>query len=176
MSMRGYLIITPESHLAFERSIAMLDMSLRDMRQVAQQMIPEVLVSEGLDAALKELCDHVSRPDGLQIVYESFGMPSPALHQDAALAVYGIVQELLKNTIQHAGAGKVSIVVTNEDGRFSIAVEDNGKGFDTKILQGGRGEGWTNIMNRTAALQGTINARSAPGEGTSVRLELLIRE
>jgi two-component system NarL family sensor kinase len=174
MSMKGHLIITPESHLAFERSIAMLDMSLRDMRQVAQQMIPEVLVSQGLDAALKELCQHVARPDGPEIVYESFGLQSTALQQEVAVAVYGIVQELLKNTIQHAGAGKVSILVTNQDGKFSIAVEDNGKGFDTTLLPGGRGEGWTNILHKMETLHGSINTRSAPGTGTTVRLELAI--
>lgn len=126
--MEENLIITPESQEAFERSIEMLDSSLRVIRQVAQQMIPEVLIREGLDAALKALCSQATCPEGTQIRYESLGLQD--LEPGRAVAVYNIVRELLKNTVQHA-AGEVSVLVTNRDGKISVTVEDDGKGFDT---------------------------------------------
>jgi two-component system NarL family sensor kinase len=172
MSVQRNVIITPESHLAFERSIEMLDNSLRDIRQVAMQMIPELLMNEGLHAALKDYCAHVPHPEGLQINYESVGLDGPEMEREKAVAVYGIVQELLKNTIQHASAGKVTILVTNREGKVTVTVEDDGKGFDPVVLRGGRGVGWSMILEKTAQLGAQVNTRSAPGAGTMVRLEV----
>ena len=175
MSARRNLIITPESHLAFERSLEMLDNSLRDIRQVAMQMIPELLMNDGLDAALKDYCAYVQRPEGLQVVYESFGLDGPEMERDKAMAVYTIVQELMKNTIQHASAGKVTVLVTNREGKVTVTVEDDGKGFDPVVLKGARGLGWDAILEKTAQLGARVDTRSAPGERTTVRLEVELR-
>lgn len=172
MSMNENLIITPDSHEAFERSIELLSNSLREIRQVALQMIPESLVRYGLDASLRDLCVQVKRPDGLQIVYESIGMEDIALEPVQAAAIYHVIHELVNNSIQHAAADKVTVLLINRNGKVWINVEDNGSGFDTAVLRGevAGGMGWSNILSRMEEMKGKIETQSAPGKGTAVRL------
>ncbi len=60
-TMKGNLVMTPENHQAFERSMDMLDSSIKEMRRVAHNMMPEALVKFGLDTALKDFCNDINQ-------------------------------------------------------------------------------------------------------------------
>ena len=62
--MKGNLIMTPENQQAFERSMDMLDSSIKEMRRVAHNMMPEALVKFGLDTALKDFCNDINQSRG----------------------------------------------------------------------------------------------------------------
>ncbi len=51
--MKGNLVMTPENQQSFERSMDMLDSSIKEMRRVAHNMMPEALVKFGLNTALQ---------------------------------------------------------------------------------------------------------------------------
>jgi signal transduction histidine kinase len=53
-----------------------------------------------------------------------------------------------------------------------VTVEDNGKGFNTAILQRSEGIGWSNIQNRVEFLKATVDVKSGGGHGTSVLIEI----
>ncbi|MBP6687598.1 MAG: sensor histidine kinase [Lacibacter sp.] len=171
-NMKGNLVMTPDNAQAFERSMDMLDSSIKEMRRVAHNMMPEALVKFGLDTALKDFCNDVTQSSALQVTYQSVGMEAAAIDQTTAITIYRIVQELLNNTIKHAAA-KTAIVQLSKSGeQLSVTVEDDGKGFDASILQASRGIGWTNIQNRVEFLKGKLDVNTAPGKGTSVLIEL----
>ena len=67
--MKGNLTMTPENTLAFERSMDMPDSSIKEMRRVAHNMMPEALVRFGLDTALKYFCNDISKSGALQVSY-----------------------------------------------------------------------------------------------------------
>ena len=52
--MKDNLIITPDNMAVFERSLDMIDSSIKELRRVAHNMMPEMLTKFGLDEALKE--------------------------------------------------------------------------------------------------------------------------
>jgi signal transduction histidine kinase len=68
-TMKGNLIMTPDNHQAFERSMDMLDSSIKEMRRVAHNMMPEALVKFGLDTALKDFCNDINQSGALQVSY-----------------------------------------------------------------------------------------------------------
>jgi len=105
-NMKENLIMTPGNAQAFERSIDMLDSSIREMRRVAHSMMPEVLMKYGLDTAVKEYCNEIGRSGVLRINYQSVGMTGVNPEQITAVTVYRIVQELVNNSIKHAAAKK----------------------------------------------------------------------
>lgn len=170
--MKGNLIMTPENQQAFERSMDMLDSSIREMRRVANNMMPEVLVRFGLDRALRDFCDDVNGAGALKVSYQSVGMEQVEVQQTTAIAVYRIAQELLNNTIKHAGASSAIIQLSKTASGIDLTVEDNGKGFDTRILTESKGMGWSNIQNRVDYLKGRMNVQSVPGKGTTVNIEI----
>ena len=171
-SMKGNLVMTPDNHQAFERSMDMLDSSIKEMRRVAHNMMPEALVKFGLDTALKDFCNDINQSGALPVTYQSIGLENVTMDQTTAIAIYRIVQELINNTMKHAAAKTAIVQVTKTDGGISITVEDDGKGFDPVILKTGRGIGWSNIQSRIEYLKGKSDVQSEPGKGTSVLIEL----
>jgi len=172
-TMKGNLVMTPENHQAFERSMDMLDSSIREMRRVAHNMMPEALVRFGLDTALNDFCNDINQSGALNINYQSIGLEGALIDQTTAITLYRIVQELINNTMKHAKATTAIVQLTRSQGQLSLTVEDNGKGFDTGILKVNKGTGWVNIQNRVEFLKGQLDITSKEGEGTSVHIELL---
>lgn len=170
--MKGNLIMTPEYQLAFERSIDMLDSSIREMRRVAQNMMPEALVRFGLDAALRDFCEDMNGSGGLKVVYQSIGIDEKQVGQSTAITIYRIVQELLNNTMKHASAATAIVQLSKTATGITITVEDDGKGFDTSILKTDSGLGWSAIQTRVDYLKGRLDIQSEPGKGTSVHIEI----
>ncbi len=171
-NMKGNLVMTPENAQAFERSMDMLDSSIKEMRRVAHNMMPEALVKFGLATALKDYCADINRSGALKINYQSIGLENAVIDQTTAITIYRIVQELINNTLKHAAATTAIVQVTKSGRQLSVTVEDDGKGFDTAILHRAKGIGWTNIKSRIDFLKGKLDVNSQPGKGTSVLIEL----
>lgn len=173
-NMKGNLIMTPDNAQAFERSIDMLDSSIREMRRVAHNMMPEVLVKYGLDTAFQEFCDEIDKSGVIHTSYHSMGMNKAVIPQTTALTIYRIVQELVNNTIKHAASKQVLVQVhySEADKLLAVTVEDDGQGFDQEKLKQANGIGWSNIRSRVEFLKGKIDIKSAPARGCSVLIEI----
>lgn len=173
-TMKGNLVMTPENQQAFERSMDMLDSSIKEMRRVAHNMMPEALVKFGLDTALKDFCNDINQSGVLVVNYQSNGIEQAKLDQSTAIAVYRIVQEMINNIIKHAEAKNAIVQLHKTDGEMAITIEDDGKGFDPMVLQQSKGIGWSNIQSRIDFLKGRLDIKSIPDKGTSVLIEFNI--
>ena len=157
----------------FERSLDMLDTSIKELRRVAHNMMPEMLTKFGLDEALKEYCNTINSTKLLVVKYQSLGMEN-RLDSAIEIIIYRIIQELLNNILKHAAASEVFVQLISENERLNIVVEDNGKGFDTTSLEKSKGAGWVNIRSRVEYLKGQLDIHSEPGKGTLVNIEFNI--
>jgi two-component system, NarL family, sensor kinase len=172
-NMKDNLIITPDNMAVFERSLDMIDTSIKELRRVAHNMMPELLTKFGLDEALKEYCNTINATNLLSVKYQSMGMDS-RIEKSSEIIIYRIIQELLNNIMKHAAATEAIVQLVKEDGRFSIIVEDNGKGFDTAMLKNNKGAGLSNIQSRVDYLKGRLDIHSEAGKGTLVNIEFNI--
>lgn len=173
-NMKENLIMTPDNAQAFERSIDMLDSSIREMRRVAHNMMPEMLVKYGLDTALKEFCHEIDRSGAIHASYQSVGMKDMPVDQTISVTVYRIVQELVNNAVKHAQAKNVLVQLHQSESILAVTVEDDGTGFDENTLKNSGGMGWHNIRNRVEFLKGKLDLQSGPGKGSSVMIEMNI--
>jgi signal transduction histidine kinase len=171
-NMKNYFIITQEGAEAFDKSMAMLDKSISELRAVSHNMMPEALVKFGLDTALKDYCSSIQQSGALQVTYQSFGITDDSIPKPSASVIYRIVQELLNNIIKHAAATTTLVQLVQKDNSLSITVEDNGRGFNKALLENAEGIGFKNIFNRITYLKGTVDFDTAPGKGTSVNIEI----
>jgi two-component system NarL family sensor kinase len=166
------LVISKENADAFERSMEMLDKSISELRRVAHNMMPEALIKFGLDTALKDFCNSVDQSGALHLTYQSYDLNEMSIPRMTAASIYRIVQELVNNVIRHAQATKALVQMIRKGDMLSIAVEDNGTGFDRNILGNSGGMGYLNLRNRVSYLNGTIDIETSPGNGTSVNIEI----
>ncbi len=173
-NMKGTMVMTHENQQVFERSIDMLDSSIKEMRRVAHNMMPESLLKFGLDTALKDFCNHISKSGAVKINYLSFGMEQAAIDQTVAITIYRIIQELINNILKHAAAENSIVQVTKSGAQLVVTVEDDGRGFDTQILNTSNGIGWTNLRHRIDFLKGSFSVDSQKGKGTSVHIEITV--
>lgn len=173
-NMKENLVMTPDNAQAFERSIDMLDGSIREMRRVAHNMMPEILIKYGLDTALKEFCSEINNSGVIHVSYHSIGVSAITIGQTTAVTVYRIVQELVNNAIKHARAENVLVQLhsTDQGKLLTVTVEDDGRGFDTVNLNQSAGMGWKNIQSRVEFLKGKIDIESEINKGTSVLIEI----
>jgi signal transduction histidine kinase len=171
-NMKERLIITPENAAAFEKGMDMLDKSISELRRVAHNLMPEALTRFGLDTALRDFCNSVDQSGALRLTYQSFGVNETVIPDVVSAAVYRIIQELVNNILKHADATTALVQLIRNNDTLSIAVEDNGKGFDPAILENNSGMGYLSLKNRVAYLKGTIDIQTSAGEGTSINIEI----
>ncbi len=172
-NMKDNLIITPDNMTVFERSLDMLDTSIKELRRVAHNMMPELLTKFGLDEALKEYCTTVNATNLLSVKYQSVGMDT-RIEKAAEIIIYRIIQELLNNILKHAVAKTAAVQLVKEEGRLCIMVEDDGKGFDVDLLKSSKGAGITSIQSRVDYLKGQLDIHSTSERGTLVNIEFNI--
>jgi signal transduction histidine kinase len=92
------------------------------------------------------------------------------INDDIQLALFRIIQEQLNNILKHAGAKKVMISLSNEDGKINLTITDDGKGYDLKVKK--HGLGLKNIFNRAEFHKGTAQIFSEPGKGFKLQVQI----
>jgi signal transduction histidine kinase len=171
--MKDNLIVTPDNMAVFERSLDMIDTSIRELRRVAHNMMPEMLTKFGLDEALKEYCNNINSTKLIHIKYQSLGMEARQ-DQSFEIIIYRIVQELLNNIMKHAAASEAFVQLIQDKNRLNIVIEDNGKGFDTTSEPANNSAGLQNVRSRVDYLKGRLDIHSNPGKGTLINIEFNI--
>ncbi|MEP7230896.1 MAG: sensor histidine kinase [Ginsengibacter sp.] len=171
-NMKDNLIITPDNMTVFERSLDLIDTSIKELRRVAHNMMPEMLVKFGLDEGLKEYCISINTTKLLTVKYQSLGMEE-RIDKSIEIIIYRIVQELLNNIIKHAAATDAFVQLIREGARLNVVVEDNGKGFETNLTDN-KGAGLENVRSRVDYLKGQLDIHSEIGKGTLVNIEFNI--
>jgi signal transduction histidine kinase len=153
-----------------ERLRGLAQEALEELRSLVFGLRPPDLELDGLVVALRkhiELLRRIAQRD-IELVAEDELQPDPARDQE----VLRIAQEALQNAVKHAHAHRVAVRLRGSDGVL-LEVEDDGVGFDPSA-DGirSRSLGLTSMEERAARIGGSISIESAPGEGTTVRLEV----
>lgn len=151
-----------------ETSMYYIDGVLTQLRNIAFDLMPITLLRNGLVPAVREFISHIGERNKLEIEFDAGDLPE--LPQKVSIHVYRILQEIIHNTIKHAGASKLKIIVYLGSGRLHIATADNGKGFDSSRNNGGMG--LNNLRNRTEILSGEMYIKTYPLDGTRIFIEL----
>lgn len=161
---------TQTQDVELSRIIGQLDNSVKELRLIARNMMPETLLKFGLETALRDLCESIMS-ESLHVDFQPFGIKKD-IPLPIQITVYRIVQEILSNTIRHAKATNIVLQCSLNEGFFFITAEDNGIGFDTITLKDKAGMGLNNIKNRVEYLKGKVEIISTINEGTTVNIEL----
>lgn len=138
-----------------------------DVHALAYQLHPSVLDELGLAEALRAECERRGRQNRLEVTV-SIDPLADDLGNEAALCLFRVAQEALRNVVRHAGAGQASVQLRPHDGGLLLAVQDDGGGFDPRQLEGGRHLGLASMRERMRIVQGTLDIDTVPGSGTTV--------
>jgi signal transduction histidine kinase/Tfp pilus assembly protein PilF len=162
--------IDPEE---LESVLCQLDDATKDLRKTAHNLIPDILLQEGLATAVLVFCEKIEKSIGLEINFQSYGT-TPRFESYVELTIYRMVQELLQNVIKHAKATLALVQLSYGNNLLSLTIEDNGIGFvlDQAIKNG---TGLNNIISRVRTLNGRIDIVSNIDAGTTIDLEFNLK-
>ena len=168
-NMKGNVVLESGSVSQFDKALGMLDCSIRELRRVAHNMMPEALVKFGLKDALCDFCISLDNKE-MQINFQCFGIEK-RFDQKLEIGLYRIAQELINNAFKHSQATDLMVQLIQEENRVSLTVQDNGKGFHAHILRTSKGAGIANIRSRVESLNGRFDLVSQPNDGTEINVE-----
>jgi signal transduction histidine kinase len=96
------------------------------------------------------------------------------LPPEQRLLVFRIVQEALQNILKHARASHITVRISSTPQQYSLAIADDGTGFDLQDERIANSMGMNNMQARAALMKGTLNIASSPGKGTTLALTIPI--
>ncbi|MGD8290094.1 MAG: PAS domain S-box protein [Desulfobacterales bacterium] len=158
---------------AAKRALTMchlIDKNIEDVRGMAFRLRPGVLDDLGLVDALEWYTADFERRTEIACVFEHENVPR--LNDIVSTAAYRIAQEALTNIARHSGAGRVKVSLRSSNGYLSLAVVDNGQGFDALHLSESEGLGVAGMRERANLVGGFLDVKSRPQKGTRVYLKV----
>ena len=142
--------------------------ALDDLRDLARGIYPPLLADKGLAVALEAQ----GRKAAVATTIEPDGVGRYPREVEAA--VYFCALEAMQNIAKYADARTAIVRLAERDGRLVFEIEDDGRGFDADATT--YGTGVQGMADRLDAIGGTLDIRSAPGQGTVVRGEILVAD
>jgi signal transduction histidine kinase len=155
------------------RSLAKLQTMTReammDLRMLIFELRPPTLQKEGLAAALRARLATVENRAGLQTEMHVDG--EARLSLPVAEELFWIAVEAFNNVLKHANARKVTVLLAFDGRRVELSIADDGLGFDPEAARARSGMGLRSIAERVERIDGTLHLATAPGQGTTLRVE-----
>lgn len=159
----------------FQDGLTLLSEASTELRKTAHNMMPEILLQEGLVEAVGHFCKTVARNSPVKIHFQTLGdlqKFSPTFE----LAVYRVVQELVHNILKHARATEALIQMGFGSEMFDLSIEDNGIGIPDNIIKKSNGMGLKSIEDRLKAINGKMTIQNIAGGGTGIYLEISLQK
>lgn len=148
---------------ALRETVALVDETAREVRDLAHQLMPRALSRVGLVPALEDLLQQSFAQGPVRAELVHAGVPD-ALPEAVSTGIYRITQELLANVLKHAQATRVELQLLLNKDHLVLLVEDDGRGLPAR----GRtsGIGLLNMADRARALGGTFTIEAQQPRGT----------
>jgi signal transduction histidine kinase len=179
---------TGREHAAVDAQLDLIERTAREnlaeARALVAALTPPDLQEHGLAEALVRLAERHTRDTGVPVTVAVAEPPTsrtgaPAVggtagHLGAArqidVVMLRAVQEALTNIRRHAAASSVRIELGRDAGQATLAVTDDGQGFDPASIR--EGFGLSGLRSRASTFGGQCMVDSQPGHGTTVRMRL----
>lgn len=163
------LKIQLESRARVDECIATVSHTLERVRQLSLSLRPLQLDDLGLVAALRSHLDRQTGIAGLAPHFDAAEAPR-GISPEVETACFRIAQEAINNALRHAHARNLWLRLFTAGGRLALSVRDDGSGFDLEAARrsgaAGASLGLVGMEERVALAGGTLELRSAPGQGT----------
>jgi signal transduction histidine kinase len=150
-----------------------VDETIQRIRQIAFNLMPNTLTRKGLVAATEELIRKIMESLPLKISYQL--NPIPDISMQKSINLFRMIQEIIQNTIKHAGASELFIKLDANDKYIVLTTEDNGTGFDYENVNNlNKGLGLRNLASRVEIMNGICAVETGQGKGVKYKFEIPI--
>ena len=169
-------IVSPKYEENINKAEGILDDMHREIRGLAFNLMPQMLIRGGLVPAIQEMATRINATGQIKLFVDSFGLPE-RFSESQEIALYRVVQEWVNNILKYAKAKSVTVQLVAHEDEITLTIEDDGQGFDKRLLEDSQGNGWINIQSRIKLIKGTVEVDSQPGRnGTTFIVGMPLRK
>ena len=140
-------------------------LAIEEIRKLSKELVVPQLKGNGLVDSIRTLIDDIHLANVISVKF-THDNDIDLLSPGKKITLFRIVQEQMKNILKYSQAKQVEIYLQCRDNNAELSIKDNGVGFDPKQTQ--RGIGLSNIYERTRFYDGSVDIRTAPGQGCTV--------
>lgn len=148
----------------------LLAKTMDDIRNLSHVLNGGLVSRMGLAESIEKELAYVRDANDMQATITVAGVPRE-IDENKKLLAFRIVQEVINNAIKHGKAKYISISLAYGEDSVLLQIQDNGKGFDTRLMGESKGLGLYNMKER-AKLLGSIEVYSEEGQGTNITLNI----
>jgi signal transduction histidine kinase len=149
----------------------LIDETIHSVRKIASGLRPELLDEAGLAAAIGWHAKDFQQRTGIRCLVD-VPPDSDGLDPERSTALFRIFQEVLTNVARHANATRVDVSMRCDEARFTLEVQDNGKGIAAATIHDPRSLGLLGMRERVLPFAGHIEISGSRGKGTRVVVSL----
>ncbi|WP_165689762.1 sensor histidine kinase [[Flexibacter] sp. ATCC 35103] len=165
-------IANQQENQLYDKTDALLEEAYQKVRNIAHLKNLGIIGSEGLLVAVNKMAEKMSVLEHLTINVIPFEL-TERLENTIEVALFRMIQELCTNIIKHSEATEVNIYLTQGTSKeINIIIEDNGKGFDPKMVVSKSGIGLKNMEKKVEQMGGTFTIDSILTKGTTIIIDL----
>jgi len=145
-----------------------------DLHSLSHSLHSSTLESLGLVAGIKAFCKEFAEQQEIQVDFAHENVPR-GIPADAALCLFRVTQEGLRNIKRHSGASKADVRLEASDKKLHLSIIDQGRGFDVNQHSPRDGIGIRSMEERMRSLGGQLEISSRPMEGTRINAWLPLK-
>jgi signal transduction histidine kinase len=168
--------VDPKQKELIANTYLVIDEAVRSLRELANNMNPNILTGFGLARAVNSFINKLSAFSKTKVHF-STNLKEQRFDPDVEVILYRVICELINNSLKHAAAEHINLAILLTGDEISILFDDDGAGFvpEEVLNRPDGGMGLSNIFSRISSLKGEIEIDSAPGEGTRVQIKAKTR-
>jgi two-component system, NarL family, sensor kinase len=154
-------------------SVEFISKAIEDLSYISKTLNTDFIEENGLLNALELEIKKIKKLGLFQVEFDVAGSPV-YMNTQKELVIFRIIQEVLNNSIKHAQATTLKVLLNYFNDKVTVEITDNGKGFidDGLSSKVNKGTGLLNIVKRTSLIDGLCDVNSEPGKGTQVTMHV----
>lgn len=169
----GINALKEQQNKSYNEAVGLLDEAVDEVRRISHDLYEGSLAKFGFATALRQLITAIEKANIIKIDFINtveYEVDIKPYEQ----GLYRITQELLSNTLKYADAKQITLQLNKSDDGILYMYEDDGKGFDKKLIEDKGGIGYKNIEARVAKMDGTWFLDTRPLHGMTLSIEIPI--
>ncbi|MES2426342.1 MAG: sensor histidine kinase [Bacteroidota bacterium] len=169
--MHSIMVNDDADKQSLDKASNYIDETISNLREISYNLLPNSLNRNDLVMVLKEYISRINSHSVLKIHFDA--TKDIAIPKKTELHLFRIIQEIVQNTIKHAGATNLKLVIARKPEGLLLTSEDNGKGFDpTSIKDKSSGLGLKSMENRCEMIDATFKIVTAKNAGCKIIIKV----
>ncbi len=152
--------------------------AINQIRIISNNLMPQLLNKYGLSRALNSFIDKLNLLKQFSINITGSSIKVGDIPTDTGIILYRSITELINNTLKHANAQNIDIVITKRHNSIYVTYKDDGKGFSiVNYLSSSKkaGLGLKNILSRIKSINGSVNFPASKDKGFIIKIEVPVK-